>query len=115
MGLSAISVNAQDTFVYAAKDSVNSSRLRVVSLTGSAFYAGGLYYLNNIWYKNHQSVPFHFYNDWKGWIQIDKAGHMYSAYYQSYYGMQAFKWAGLQGKKGSLVRWSGWYAYANAN
>lgn len=103
MGLSAISVNAQDTFVHADGDSVNSRRLRVVSITGSTFYAGGLYYLNNIWYENHQSVPFHFYNDLKGWMQIDKAGHMYSAYYQSYYGMQALKWAGLPGKKAAWL------------
>ncbi|PWN06591.1 DUF2279 domain-containing protein [Rhodohalobacter mucosus] len=80
-------------------DSLNTNRLRTVIGATSAFYAGGLYFLNNIWYKDDQPVPFHFYNDWSGWKQVDKAGHMYSSYYISKKGIDALRWAGVSEKK----------------
>lgn len=80
-------------------DSLMPGRLKTVILAESVFYVSGILYLNNIWYKDHATVPFHFYNDNRGWMQIDKAGHMYSAYYQSYYGMKALQWAGVPRKK----------------
>jgi len=82
-----------------APDSLNRNRLRMVIITESALYGGGLLFLNNIWYKNHEAVPFHFYNDWPGWIQVDKAGHMYSAYHQSLKGIEILRWAGVSRKK----------------
>lgn len=86
-------------------DSLVPKRLRTIILAESIFYVGGILYLNNIWYKDHQSVPFHFYNDNAGWKQLDKAGHMYSAYYESYYGMKALQWAGVPKKK--AIWWGG--------
>jgi uncharacterized protein YfiM (DUF2279 family) len=80
-------------------DSLNINRLRTVILGTSSFYAGGLFFLNNIWYKDDQPVPFHFYNDWPGWKQVDKAGHMYSSYYISKKGIDALRWAGVSEKK----------------
>ena len=80
-------------------DSLNSNRLRTVVVATSALYAGGMYFLTDVWYKDHQPVPFHFYNDWNGWMQIDKAGHMYTAYYQSKAGISALRWAGVSEKK----------------
>ena len=38
-------------------------------------YIGGLSYLQYIWYADKERVPFHYYNDNKGWLQIDKYGH----------------------------------------
>lgn len=90
---------AQSDSGFNAPDSLNIKRLRNVILTESAIYIGGLFYLNNIWYKNHRPVPFHFYNDIKGWNQVDKTGHMYSAYYQSFYGVKALQWAGVSREK----------------
>jgi len=86
-------------------DSLMPGRLTTVIVAESVFYVGGMLYLNNVWYKDHQSVPFHFYNDNRGWMQIDKAGHMYTAYYQSYYGMKALQWAGVSKKK--AIWWGG--------
>ena len=82
-----------------SENSLNNKRLRTVIVTKSAIYAGGLFLLNNVWYKNHRAVPFHFYNDWPGWIQVDKAGHIYSAYYQSKKGIDALRWAGVSEKR----------------
>lgn len=92
-------VNAQTVSETVTLDTLNIHRLRTVVAAESAIYAGGLYVMNNIWYKNHRAVPFHFYNDLKGWNQVDKAGHLYSAYYQSFYGIKALQWAGVNRKK----------------
>jgi len=84
-------------------DSLNTNRLRTFIVATSAFYAGGLYFLNEVWYKNHRPVPFHFYNDWPGWMQVDKTGHMYTAYYQSKTGIEALRWAGVSDKRAIWV------------
>jgi hypothetical protein len=44
-------------------------------------------------------VPFHFYNDLKGYNQVDKFGHVCGAYFESYVGFQSFLWAGVDRKK----------------
>ncbi|MFM7770465.1 MAG: DUF2279 domain-containing protein, partial [Bacteroidota bacterium] len=36
--------------------------------------------LNELWYKNYPRTNFHFFNDNKEWLQIDKVGHAFSAY-----------------------------------
>lgn len=80
-------------------DTLNPQRLRKVLISQSAFYVAGISFLQFIWYKDHEAVPFHFYNDNKGWLQLDKAGHAFSAYYESYKSYKAFRWAGLSEKK----------------
>ena len=71
----------------------------------SGFYLAGNSYLGFIWYKDRQRVPFHTYDDNAGWLQIDKWGHAYGAYYYSYKGYYALRWAGLDHKQ-SLI-WGG--------
>lgn len=83
-------------------DTLNKSRLNSVIITTSSIYAAGLTYLNFIWYHDHDRVPFHFYNDMEGWLQMDKAGHAYGAYYESYQGYYGLRWAGVDKKKALL-------------
>ena len=83
-------------------DTINHTRLRTVIIAESAFYAAGLSYLQFVWYRNHASVPFHWYNDNAGWLQLDKAGHMYAAYFESAMGYHALRWAGVDRQK-SLI------------
>lgn len=59
--------------------------LKAVGLT-SAYYVGSISLLNNSWYKDKERVPFHFYNDSKGYLQVDKFGHMFGSYVYSYIG-----------------------------
>ena len=80
-------------------DSINPARLRAVILAESAFYVAGLSYLQFVWYRDHESVPFHWYNDNAGWLQLDKAGHMYAAYVESAVGYRALRWAGVDRRK----------------
>jgi hypothetical protein len=86
-------------------DSVNKGRLYVVAGAGTAIYAGGLSYLGFVWYRDQERVPFHLYNDGKGYLQMDKLGHGYVAYQQSLMAYRALRWAGVDHKK-SLI-WGG--------
>jgi len=52
----------------------------------SAYYVSSIYLLNNSWYKDKEKVSFHFYNDNKGYLQVDKFGHMFGSYVYSYIG-----------------------------
>lgn len=59
--------------------------LKAVAFTG-AYYATSIYVLNQTWYKDKERVPFHFYNDNAGYLQVDKFGHMFGSYVYSYIG-----------------------------
>lgn len=58
---------------------------KALAFTG-AYYATSIYVMNNTWYKDMERVPFHFYNDNAGYLQVDKFGHMYGGYLYSYIG-----------------------------
>lgn len=62
-------------------------------------YLGSMAYLQYVWYSDRDRVPFHFYNDFRGYRAIDKMGHIYGAYLQSYIGFHALKWAGMSRPK----------------
>jgi len=62
---------------------------------------GSVFVYNYIWYKDMERAPFHFYDDNKDWLQMDKHGHMYSAYHQTRMSYHLFRWIGYS-KKTSL-------------
>lgn len=65
-----------------------------VGLTATA-YTAGILYLSEVWYKDYERVPLHFYNDNAGWNQMDKVAHAYIAYHQSRAGYEMLKWSGV--------------------
>lgn len=94
-----VSAYAQDT------SSVHSSRLKTVVYGGSGLYAATLIGLNQLWYANEPQSNFHFFNDNKEWLQVDKVGHVYTAFHISRVGVEVIEWAGLPRKKAIL--WGG--------
>ncbi|MHB1107449.1 MAG: DUF2279 domain-containing protein [Lutibacter sp.] len=58
---------------------------KALAFTGG-YYATSIYVMNNTWYKDKERVPFHFYNDNSGYLQVDKFGHMFGSYVYSYIG-----------------------------
>lgn len=98
---------AQPELHYGLKypDSLKKGRVWAVAGTEAALYLGSMAYLQFIWYKDHERVPFEFYNDSKGYLQIDKFGHIYGSYLESYIGYHALRCAGVKKKKALL--WGG--------
>lgn len=84
-------------------DTLNRKGLMWVSGTKAAIYTGGLVYLNYIWYKDRDRVPFHFYNDLAGYKQIDKFGHATTAYVESHLSYYSLRRVGVSRNRALIV------------
>ncbi len=78
-------------------DSVHTKKTRLIRAVGftSAYYAGSLFVLDHTWFKDSKNVPFHFYNDNRGYLQVDKCGHVFGSYVYSYMGFNYLRNMGL--------------------
>lgn len=77
----------------------NSKRIKLVTAANIIGYGGTLVGLNAVWYSQYPRSGFHFFNDEAQWLQMDKAGHIYSAYIESNATMEMWRWAGLNRKQ----------------
>ena len=91
--------NFNDTFQQHTVYPYNKKRIRLVAAANIVAYGGLLIGLNAEWYAKYPRSRFHFFNDDAEWLQVDKVGHMYSAYTESRASMEAWRWAGLPGKE----------------
>lgn len=82
---------------------IDKRKLRTAIVTQSALYVGSMAYLQFVWYEDSERVPFHFYDDRKGYLQIDKMGHGYAAYLESYLCYKWLRSAGVSKKKSLLL------------
>jgi hypothetical protein len=75
------------------------SRVRFVAISNFAEYSALLIGLNAEWYSDYPRSGFHFFNDNEEWLQVDKVGHLYSAYIESRMSMELWRWTGIDRKK----------------
>lgn len=95
-----LTVNSQTIQTY--PDSINKSRLNTVIYTGAGLYTATLGVLYLGWYKDNELTSFHWYNDNKAWLQVDKFGHSTTAYIMSNYAFWSLRWAGVDNNKSAL-------------
>ncbi len=81
---------------------LNTTRLYTTIGIGSLLYVSELSYLSHYWYKDQKREPFHWYNDNKGYLQLDKCGHTMGAYIASYFGYRQLRQSGVSKTK-SLI------------
>ena len=93
--------NAQSKFesFLTPSDSLNLKRQHTVIITEAALASVTLIGLNQLWYADYPKSKFHFINDNAEWLQMDKIGHMYSAYHLGRFGAEALNWSGSSKKK----------------
>ncbi|HQF28805.1 MAG TPA: DUF2279 domain-containing protein, partial [Bacteroidia bacterium] len=84
-------------------DVYHPKRGSVIIVTSAVAYTGGMYGLYSLWYKNYPQSSFHFFNDTKEWMQMDKLGHVGSAYYISRWSGDVLKWSGVKDKKAAII------------
>lgn len=85
--------------IFKPSDSLSQQRLNFsYASTGVAYSAVG-YGLYNLWYKEYNQSSFHLFNDWNEWRNVDKMGHVSSAYIQSLAGYRIAKWSGVSDNK----------------
>jgi len=87
-----------DTFL-TPSDTLNSKRLKTLVLSEASIGTAALVGLNQVWYADYPRSNFHFINDNAEWLQMDKAGHLFSTYHLASFGANAIKWSGASRKK----------------
>lgn len=95
---------AQNNFdnFFKPSDSLYKKRLNTVIVSESVIASATLIALNQAWYADYPRSDFHFINDNAEWLQMDKAGHVFSAYHLGSFGANALKWSGAD-KKSQLL------------
>jgi hypothetical protein len=95
-------VKAQSTNLNSDTLRVNRKAFHKVVAFESAYYAGAMLVMQKTWYRDRKVVPFHFFNDNKGYLQVDKFGHTFGSYFESYIGYRSLLNSGFS-KKQALI------------
>jgi hypothetical protein len=80
---------------------LHHGRFWTATAVGTVSYGGALISLNELWYKQYPRTSFHFFNDGKEWLEMDKAGHMFTAYFEADWTHGVSRWIGM--KKSSSI------------
>jgi uncharacterized protein YfiM (DUF2279 family) len=92
--------NAQDTIgFFDTPETYMPSRGKTVAIGLTSAYTLSMVGLYQLWYKDFPRSDFHFFNDNDEWLQVDKAGHLFSAYYLGTMGIGMMQWTGMSHKK----------------
>lgn len=79
-------------------DTFNKKRFFIGTGAGLALDGAFSIGLWQAWYKDSELTQFHTFNDWNEWQQVDKMGHLYTAYNYSRWVFQAARWTGMKHK-----------------
>jgi len=69
----------------------------------AAGYGGSFLFLSQAWYNDYPKTSFHTFNDAGEWLQMDKVGHVWTAYHTSRLTTDLWKWAGVNDNKAVLI------------
>jgi hypothetical protein len=87
-------------------DSLQLKRQNAVVISEAVLATGTLIGLNQVWYADYPKSNFHFINDNEEWLQMDKAGHVFSSYHLGRLGSEMLQWSGAT-KKNQLLYGAG--------
>lgn len=60
-------------------DSLSNKRVIGITATAGTIWSGTMIGLSQVWYKDVETSKWHTFNDCQNWLQMDKAGHFYTA------------------------------------
>lgn len=84
-------------------DVVNKKALRLTIASEALAYSGAMSSLYFVWYKDQQLTSFHFFNDSREWMQMDKAGHFGTAALFAEYSFDLYRHCGLSKRKAAWL------------
>ncbi len=89
--------------------SLHNKRTWEVTAAHVGLWTGSFIVLNQMWYADYEKSGFHFFNDNREWLQMDKWGHVWTANQLSRVSAETWKWAGMDHSKATwLGGISGW-------
>ena len=80
----------------------NKKRFISVLSADAVGYGGSLILLSAAWYKDYNQTSFHFFDDSREWLQMDKAGHFITSWYLGRIGSDMYEWSGVKKQKAAL-------------
>ena len=83
---------------FTPSDTFNRARFNKALVFSAATYTGFSIGLYNAWYKQYPQSAFHLFDDQGEWNQMDKIGHVYTAYIQGVLCFKGAKWIGMSDK-----------------
>jgi hypothetical protein len=86
-------------FIDSAHKRQTNNRIKYVAAGNVVAYGSTMIALYSAWYKGYPQSSFHFFNDNNEWLQIDKAGHVWSAYTEGRISIGVWRWAGMADRK----------------
>jgi Predicted periplasmic lipoprotein (DUF2279) len=84
-------------------DTLHRPRLLVSGGLALTSYSASMYGLWNAWYADYPRARFHYFNDNKEWLQIDKCGHAFSALHEARLVYGTARWAGMTNRQAAWV------------
>lgn len=78
-----------------SSDTLNASRRNTVVITQASLASLTLIGLDQLWYADFERSKFKTINDADDWLQMDKFGHVFSAYQLTRVGANTLNWAGV--------------------
>jgi uncharacterized protein YfiM (DUF2279 family) len=91
----------------APSDTLNTKKRNLVITSEAVFTTAALIGLNQLWYADYEKSSFQFKNDNTDWLQMDKAGHVYSSYHLGRLSAEMLAWSGVS-KKDQLLYGAGY-------
>lgn len=82
---------------------INKKKFKYILGAELIAYTATMVGLNQLWYADYKRAPFHFFDDDAEWNQMDKIGHIGSAYYLGYMQIKILKKCGYTSKKSMLL------------
>lgn len=86
---------SQERSFWEPTDSFHHRRFWISAGTGAGMYTGTMIGLHYAWYANVERRSFHTFDDWSEWQNIDKYGHIITAYHESRWITQGALWTGI--------------------
>jgi hypothetical protein len=84
-------------------DSLHKNRTIGITALYTTSWTSSILALNYVWYADYPSTKIHTFNDWDEWLQMDKLGHVYTAYHISKSVAFFNRWAGMKKVPAAIV------------
>lgn len=97
--LVALGLNANAQTFFEPAERFDPKRFWISAGSGAAIYAGAMTGLALIWYAETERSGFHTFNDRNEWRNMDKWGHVITAYQESRWITQGARWTGMDRRR----------------
>jgi len=83
---------------FETSEEFNLPRTLTVSAGIGVMYTAANAWWSAAWYSKYDRGGFRFFNDNGEWLQMDKAAHIFNAYFLSRWGYDLYRWSGVRDK-----------------